>query len=417
MRQRNAGGVSDSFLTPESDHSSFLKSTETSFVSVPTKRRRSIRRSDYDSLLLSESKRLSTYSSLFQSSVNKSFSPDVLQSLQMQPKLNDLSVSSISGSRMDSTLQDSELVINESKENMDAEQSKHDVENEKEKEKESKVEAKEKEEEEEKKGSVDEISVGMDHGVDEDESIRGEIKQPSIEIQSEEREEEEEEESKESRISEEPKSVEEEKEEEESEEEKEEKEKEEENEPEEEEEEEEEKEEESKESEEESEEEKEQEQQEDEEEEENEPQEEEKEESQHSIESAESAESISAGDIPFANSQEERTLRELLIPSQPSELGEATSLLEPSLMPPPSSSLSSRLRIPNRTKIHTHRKSSESFFLLSFYVCRSGEMSLALIKKLVMANCNRRVGKEVFEEVNHITSEFFDVCIGAGREA
>lgn len=307
---------------------------------------------------------------------------------------------------MDSTLQDSELMVNESKENMDAEQSKHDVENEKEKEKESKIEAKE-EEEEEKKGSVDEISVGMDHGVNEDESIRGEITQPSIEIQSEEREEEEE--SKESRISEEPKSVEEEKEEEESEEEKEENEKEEENEPEEEEEEE---KEESKESEEE----KEQEQQEDEEEEENEPQEEEKEESQHSIESAESAESISAGDIPFANSQEERTLRELLIPSQPSELGEATSLLEPSLMPPPSSSLSSRLRIPNRTKIHTHRKSSESFFLLSFYVCRSGEMSLALIKKLVMANCNRRVGKEVFEEVNHITSEFFDVCIGGGRE-
>ena len=146
----------------------------------------------------------------------------------MQPKLNDLSVSSISGSRMDSTLQDSELMVNESKENMDAEQSKHDVENEKEKEKESKVEAKEKEEEEEKKGSVDEISVGMDHGMNEDESIRGEITQPSIEIQSEEREEEE---SKESRISEEPKSVEEEKEEEESEEEKEENEKEVENEP------------------------------------------------------------------------------------------------------------------------------------------------------------------------------------------
>ncbi|CBK25218.2 uncharacterized protein [Blastocystis hominis] len=114
------------------------------------------------------------------------------------------------------------------------------------------------------------------------------------------------------------------------------------------------------------------------------------------------------GDIPFANSQEERTLRELLIPSQPSQLGEATSLLEPSIMPPPSSSLSSRLRIPNRTKIHTHRKSSEFLALRLDLIHRSGEMSLALIKKLVMANCSRRVGKEVFEEVNQITSEFFD---------
>ena len=82
-------------------------------------------------------------------------------------------------------------------------------------------------------------------------------------------------------------------------------------------------------------------------------------ESQHSVASIDSGNSLSMGDIPFANSQEERTLRELLIPSQPSQLGETTSLLEPSLMPPPSSSLSSRFRIPNRTKIHTHRKSSE----------------------------------------------------------
>ena len=110
------GSGSDSFLSPDSDHSSFLKSTETSFVAFPTKRRRSIRRSDYDSLLLSESKRLSTYSSLFQPSEMKQLSPDVLQSLQTQPKLNDLSLSSISGSRMDSTLQESEILAKEPKE-------------------------------------------------------------------------------------------------------------------------------------------------------------------------------------------------------------------------------------------------------------------------------------------------------------
>ena len=278
MKQPNLGSGSDSFLGPDSDHSSFLKSTETSFVAFPTKRRRSIRRSDYDSLLLSESKRISNYSSLFQSSEMKQLSPDVLQSLQTQPKLTDLSLSSISGSRMDSTLQESEIMVNEPKEKREEEK-------------------------------MDEMSVGVDDGTVGNESNGRENVQPSMEVESEEEEEEEEEEkSKEMSKSEEPKSIEEEEEEQE--------------EPEEE-------------------------------------QEEEEEESQHSVASIESGNSLSMGDIPFANSQEERTLRELLIPSQPSQLGETTSLLEPSLMPPPSSSLSSRLRIPNRTKIHTHRKSSE----------------------------------------------------------
>ena len=300
MKQPNLGSGSDSFLGPDSDHSSFLKSTETSFVAFPTKRRRSIRRSDYDSLLLSESKRISNYSSLFQSSEMKQLSPDVLQSLQTQPKLTDLSLSSISGSRMDSTLQESEIMVNEPKEKREEEK-------------------------------MDEMSVGVDDGTVGNESNGRENVQPSMEVESEEEEEEEEEEekSKEMSKSEEPKSIEEEEEEQE--------------EPEEEQEEEEEEEEKSEQKEEEPEEE----------------QEEEEEESQHSVASIESGNSLSMGDIPFANSQEERTLRELLIPSQPSQLGETTSLLEPSLMPPPSSSLSSRLRIPNRTKIHTHRKSSE----------------------------------------------------------
>ena len=333
MRQPNLGSGSDSFLSPDSDHSSFLKSTETSFVAFPTKRRRSIRRSDYDSLLLSESKRLSTYSSLFQPSEMKQLSPDVLQSLQTQPKLNDLSLSSISGSRMDSTLQESEILAKEPKE---------------------------KSEEKREKEKVDEMSPGMV----EEESNGGEIMQPSMEILSEK-----EEESKEKRKSEEPKSMEEEEEEKSDQEEQKEEE------------------------------------------------EEEEGESQHSVASVASIESASMGDIPFANSQEERTLRELLIPSQPSQLGEATSLLEPSIMPPPSSSLSSRLRIPNRTKIHTHRKSSEFLALRLDLIHRSGEMSLALIKKLVMANCSRRVGKEVFEEVNQITSEFFDVWAEGWNEA
>ena len=358
MRQPNLGSGSDSFLSPDSDHSSFLKSTETSFVAFPTKRRRSIRRSDYDSLLLSESKRLSTYSSLFQPSEMKQLSPDVLQSLQTQPKLNDLSLSSISGSRMDSTLQESEILAKEPNE---------------------------KSEEKREKEKVEEMSPGMV----EEESNGGEMMQPSMEILSE-KEEEEEEESKEKRKSEEPKSMEEEEEEKEEEEEEEEEEK-------------------SEQREEEPEEPEEEEKSDQEEQEEEEEEEEEEGESQHSVASVASIESASMGDIPFANSQEERTLRELLIPSQPSQLGEATSLLEPSIMPPPSSSLSSRLRIPNRTKIHTHRKSSEFLALRLDLIHRSGEMSLALIKKLVMANCSRRVGKEVFEEVNQITSEFFDV--------
>ena len=311
MKQPNLGSGSDSFLGPDSDHSSFLKSTETSFVAFPTKRRRSIRRSDYDSLLLSESKRISNYSSLFQSSEMKQLSPDVLQSLQTQPKLTDLSLSSISGSRMDSTLQESEIMVNEPKEKREEEK-------------------------------MDEMSVGVDDGTVGNESNGRENVQPSMEVESEEEEEEEEEEekSKEMSKSEEPKSIEEEEEEQE--------------EPEEEQEEEEEEEEKSEQKEEEEEEKSEQKEEEPEEE-----QEEEEEESQHSVASIESGNSLSMGDIPFANSQEERTLRELLIPSQPSQLGETTSLLEPSLMPPPSSSLSSRLRIPNRTKIHTHRKSSE----------------------------------------------------------
>ena len=309
MKQPNLGSGSDSFLGPDSDHSSFLKSTETSFVAFPTKRRRSIRRSDYDSLLLSESKRISNYSSLFQSSEMKQLSPDVLQSLQTQPKLTDLSLSSISGSRMDSTLQESEIMVNEPKEKREEEK-------------------------------MNEMSVGVDDGTVGDESNGRENVQPSMEVESEEEEEEEEEKSKEMSKSEEPKSIEEEEEEQE--------------EPEEEQEEEEEEEEKSEQKEEEEEEKSEQKEEEPEEE-----QEEEEEESQHSVASIESGNSLSMGDIPFANSQEERTLRELLIPSQPSQLGETTSLLEPSLMPPPSSSLSSRLRIPNRTKIHTHRKSSE----------------------------------------------------------
>ena len=310
MKQPNLGSGSDSFLGPDSDHSSFLKSTETSFVAFPTHRRRSIRRSDYDSLLLSESKRISNYSSLFQSSEMKQLSPDVLQSLQTQPKLTDLSLSSISGSRMDSTLQESEIMVNEPKEKREEEK-------------------------------MDEMSVRVDDGTVGNESNGRENVQPSMEVESEEEEEEEEEEkSKEMSKSEEPKSIEEEEEEQE--------------EPEEEQEEEEEEEEKSEQKEEEEEEKSEQKEEEPEEE-----QEEEEEESQHSVASIESGNSLSMGDIPFANSQEERTLRELLIPSQPSQLGETTSLLEPSLMPPPSSSLSSRLRIPNRTKIHTHRKSSE----------------------------------------------------------
>ena len=65
-----------------------------------------------------------------------------------------------------------------------------------------------------------------------------------------------------------------------------------------------------------------------------------------------------SSDVSFVNSQEEETLRELLLPSQPSQLDEETSLMNSTLMPPPSSSLFSRLRIPSRTKIHTHYKKS-----------------------------------------------------------
>lgn len=36
----------------------------------------------------------------------------------------------------------------------------------------------------------------------------------------------------------------------------------------------------------------------------------------------------------------------------------------------------------------------------------------ALVKKLVTANCGRRIGKEIFPVINSITSEFFDVGEG-----
>ena len=36
----------------------------------------------------------------------------------------------------------------------------------------------------------------------------------------------------------------------------------------------------------------------------------------------------------------------------------------------------------------------------------------ALVKKLVTANCGRRIGKEIFPVINSITSEFFEVGEG-----
>lgn len=38
-------------------------------------------------------------------------------------------------------------------------------------------------------------------------------------------------------------------------------------------------------------------------------------------------------------------------------------------------------------------------------------MSLSLIKKIVSANCSRRVGKEVYDEINALSNEFFNVSL------
>lgn len=65
----NQSGIhASSILSNESAHTSFYNPNETSFMSSVPRRRRSIRESQYESLLRSETKRVATYSGLFQDS-------------------------------------------------------------------------------------------------------------------------------------------------------------------------------------------------------------------------------------------------------------------------------------------------------------------------------------------------------------
>lgn len=292
------GGVGiDSFISPESEHASFMKSTETSFVSVPPKRRRSIRESQYESLLLSENKRISSYSSLFQSSEVSGVGSDPIQSLHIPAKPSDVSVSSLSVSNVDSSLQELSLRLGESVVAIPDEKS---LEGMMEK---STGDLQMEQSEIHLNSDIREQSLEMREELEESqqeleqESEQGSGQQSQQEFGQESQQELEQESQQEL---------------------------------------------------------------------EQESQQELEQESQHpsdheslhqSQENSIDSNSLSS-DVSFVNSQEEETLRELLLPSQPSQLDEETSLMNSTLMPPPSSSLFSRLRIPSRTKIHTHYKKS-----------------------------------------------------------
>ena len=71
----------DSLLGSLSPHDSFIRSTETSLVAPPVKRRRSIKESDYASLLATERSGVSTYNSLFQASQTSILAEKPLQGL------------------------------------------------------------------------------------------------------------------------------------------------------------------------------------------------------------------------------------------------------------------------------------------------------------------------------------------------
>lgn len=71
----------DSLLGSLSPHDSFLRSTETSLVAPPVKRRKSIKESDYASLLVTERSGVSTYNSLFQPSQTSILAEKPLQGL------------------------------------------------------------------------------------------------------------------------------------------------------------------------------------------------------------------------------------------------------------------------------------------------------------------------------------------------
>ena len=71
----------DSILGSLSPHDSFIQSTETSLVAPPVKRRKSIKESDYASLLVTERSGVSTYNSLFQPSQTSILAEKPLQGL------------------------------------------------------------------------------------------------------------------------------------------------------------------------------------------------------------------------------------------------------------------------------------------------------------------------------------------------
>ena len=88
----NFSGIhASSILNNESAHASFYNPNETSFMSSVPRRRRSIRESQYESLLRSETKRVATYSGLFDDSVRLSPSAAEKSLFRMSSSVSNIS--------------------------------------------------------------------------------------------------------------------------------------------------------------------------------------------------------------------------------------------------------------------------------------------------------------------------------------
>lgn len=113
-------------------------------------------------------------------------------------------------------------------------------------------------------------------------------------------------------------------------------------------------------------------------------------------------------------SQEETVIRNLLSsqPDEPSQVQMTQSYLEDSMMPPPTQSLRSKLRIPLKGLSRAGRKKgqkNDEWMMMCEVMCRDVIIPYALVKRLVTASCGRRIGKDVFPMINSVTSDFFEV--------
>ena len=113
-------------------------------------------------------------------------------------------------------------------------------------------------------------------------------------------------------------------------------------------------------------------------------------------------------------SQEETVIRNLLSsqPDEPSQVQMTQSYLDDSMMPPPTQSLRSKLRIPLKGLSRAGRKKgqkNDEWMMMCEVIGRDVIIPYALVKRLVTASCGRRIGKDVFPMINSVTSDFFEV--------